>query len=74
MKKCMICGATKNLKSVWSEEDDGTKSRACCKRCFKDNEFEDEGELWIFWDWLNYRWEPKEKEDGVLVLIYGEIP
>lgn len=66
MKKCYFCGANKELKSIWYENDELNgepyKNHSCCNKCFFDNELENESlvtrENWHLYD---YSWELKKK-------------
>ena len=61
MKKCHDCGKTKGLKSAWFDEDEGIVNGSCCKRCFFDNEYENESEVTREnWDDYDYRWNLKK--------------
>jgi len=64
-RKCHDCGNTKNLKSVWVEEDENgnhNDKKSICRDCFFDNEWGNEDVSHVTkenWDDHNYHWKPK---------------
>ncbi len=58
-KKCIFCNTTKDLKSIWYEEEDNLES--CCFSCFNDTDNGLEGQPVGSSEWYstNYNWENK---------------
>ena len=65
MKKCYFCNATKNLKAVYVETDDGEleMNKSCCMNCFNNPDHGMEGSPIGATDWFNtdYNWKFKSQ-------------